>query len=97
MHHWMLAVCQKGMLQLWLECVANGEASRAAMFATCATVDGSLPLMSMVTLPCDNCLAAVRVIMCSALVLVAELGSDGRSFGGKQVVLTNKLLSAEWT
>ena len=79
----------------WLGLTVNGEASRAAMFATCATADLHLPFMSILTFPYDNLVAADCVVMCSARVLVAELGSYGGVLDGKRVVLTDVLVGAE--
>ena len=80
-----------------LERLAECIAGWAAILEICAIVNGSLPLMPILTFPYYNLAAAVHKVMCSALVLATELGSDGRSFDGKRAVLTNTFLGTEGT
>lgn len=48
-----------------------------------ATVNCSLPLVPLLTLPHQHLVAADHVVMCSALVFAAELGSHSRRLGQK--------------
>ena len=73
------------------------EAGRAAVSATCATVDRRLPLMSMLTIPYFNLAAADCVVMSSTWVLVAKLGSYDGVLDGKRVVVTDVFAGTEGT
>ena len=95
--HWMLAVCQKRVLLFGVGSVASVVADRASFSAACATVDRSLPLMSMLTIPYHNLAAADCVVTSSAWIFVAELGSYGGVFSGKRVVLTDISVGTEGT
>ena len=97
LQHWVLAVCQKRMLVFWLGSAASSEADRASGFATCAIPDRSLPLMLMLTFPYHNLAAADCVVVSSAWVLVAELGSNSEVIYGKRVVLTDSFVGTEGT
>ena len=85
------------MLLSRLKYVASLETSRASLFTTCAPVDRSLPLMCMLTLPNDNFAAAYCVVVSSAGILVAELGSDGGLVDSKRVVMTDICVGTKGT
>ena len=51
--------------------------------------------MSMLTLPYDSLAATDCIVMCVALVLVTELGSNGRCFGQEGVMLTDIFAGTE--
>ena len=82
LHHWMLTVCQDRLSYLGLCCLGKIEAVWTASFMSACTIfDSSFPCVLMLTLPRHNLVTAEHVVMCSALVLVTQLGSNGRGFG----------------
>lgn len=93
LHHWVITVCQDRVLLTRL-LVALCSTDRAARFPARAVVNLGIPFMPMLTNPGHSRTAASHIIMCSARVLVTELSSNSRVFGGKRVMLTKSFVGA---
>ena len=91
--HWMLTLCHNRSLDLGLSPLVKVETDWTTKVIACAVVDGRVPRVPMLTPPQHLLATADHVVMCSELVPVAELGSNGRGFGGQGVVLTNESVS----
>ena len=93
----MLTLCEDRLSYSRLHCSPNVEAVWTAGFPHCAPGDGSISSVPMLTVPCHMLVAADHVVVCSAWVVAAELGSNGRGIGVHGVMRTDKRVGTERT